>query len=182
MTGEPRTGTPLPTTREGLVLRPLDGLADRERLRDLCPRLSARTRLLRFHGGVKELSDPFLDHLLNVDHHRREALVVLDSNAIIAVARYAVACEESQEAEVSILVADDWQHQGIAQRLICDLRALAVQRGIRTFTATVQPHNDQARRFISTIAPHHRVLTNEGDLAYRWDCSREAGLVDGPCP
>jgi hypothetical protein len=73
-----------------LLVRPLDRVEDRERLRGLCGRLSAQSRDQRFLGVLNNLSEAFLTHLLDVDHEDREAIVALDGEDIVAVARYAI--------------------------------------------------------------------------------------------
>jgi hypothetical protein len=83
-----------------LFVRPLDRVDDPERLRGLCGRLSARSRYQRFLGVLNNLSEAFLTHLLDVDHEDREAIVALDGDDIVAVARYAISPLNPDGADV----------------------------------------------------------------------------------
>lgn len=149
-------------------VRVLGKPGDRQRLRDLCPRLSAQSRYMRFHGVLNEMSEVFLDHLMDVDHNCREALVALDGDEIIGVARYAATSEVPRLAEISVLVADAWQRQGVARDLLIRLRDTALQRGILLFKASVLPTNDRAQQLLSVLAPDHLVLHQPDGLEFRW--------------
>ncbi|MEU3979289.1 GNAT family N-acetyltransferase [Streptomyces sp. NPDC026672] len=155
---------------------------DRERLRDFCPRVSAQSRRLRFHGVLNELSEPLLDQLMDVDHHHREALVALDGDRFVGVARYAVVPGTPDLAEVTVLVADAWQRRGVAARLMTELRETATGRGIRRFKASVLPHNDRARRLIGAFAPGHEVVRDEDALEFRWNLPTPADDTVGRRP
>ncbi|MCR3731935.1 GNAT superfamily N-acetyltransferase [Streptomyces umbrinus] len=141
---------------------------DRERLKNLCPRLSVQSRHMRFHGALNELSEGFLDQLMDVDHDYREALVALEDDEVVGVARYVVTSEASLCAEVTVLVADAWQRQGIATQLLTRLREAARQRGTLFFKASVLPDNDRAQRLISALAPEHHVSHNADGLEFWW--------------
>ena len=67
--------------------------------------------------------------LASVDHGRRDALVALDGDEIVAVARYDSRPGDSA-AEVAVTVEDAWQHQGIGGRLTKRLARRAVDHGI----------------------------------------------------
>jgi acetyltransferase len=129
-----------------LTVRPLNPELDGDRLLALCPRLSLHTRHQRFFVGLRTLSPPLLEQLLDVDHDRREALLALDEHdELVAVARYTSPATRPREAELGLLVADGWQHRGVGTHLLTLLRDLATTRGINTFTATTQLENQQAR-------------------------------------
>ncbi|MEU4144269.1 GNAT family N-acetyltransferase [Streptomyces parvulus] len=149
-------------------LRPLGEGGDRERLRALCPRLSPRSRHLRFQGAVNELSGSLLEQLLDLDHRQREALIAMADDQILGVARYA-ADDDPSRAEVAVVVADEWQRRGIAAQLVTRLAGTAVEHGIRTFTASVLRDNDEARRLIGAVAPRHHLANAADGLRFSWD-------------
>ncbi|MGW3289780.1 N-acetyltransferase family protein [Streptomyces sp. NPDC001002] len=151
-----------------LRVRPLGQAGDRERLKGLCPRLSAQSRYMRFHGALNELSGAFLDQLMNIDHHDREALIVLARDEIAGIARYSVTTEAPHLAEVSVLVADAWQHQGIAQHLMAALTDAALHRGVLHFKASVLPSNERARQLLTAVAPDHRLHHAADGLEFLW--------------
>src|SRR3954447_6766162 len=94
-----------------LTLRPIRD-DDADRLRRLFFRLSPETVYLRFFQPVRNPSDKLLHHLAEVDHDRRQAIVALDGDEIVGVARYDRA-DDAQHAEVAILVEDAWQGNGL---------------------------------------------------------------------
>src|SRR3954468_14577670 len=122
---------------EHLRVRPLDPASDEPRLLAMCPSISPQSLYQRFFTSFRRLPAPLLALLLDVDHDRREALVALDGDEIVAVARYALLPDRQDEADVSILVVDSWQRRGLAARLLQLLDERAAVHGIRTFVATV---------------------------------------------
>ena len=83
--------------------------------------------------------------LTNVDHDRREALVAVHGNEIVAVARYD-GQPGSADAEIAVTVEDAWQHQGIGHRLARRLAACALDHGFERFIGTDasrQPRGDR---------------------------------------
>ena len=98
-----------------LTVRPI-APDDVDRLGRMFERLSPTTIYRRFFSPIHEASPRMLMRLTNVDHDRREALVALDGDEIVAVARY-----DGQagaiEAEIAVTVEDAWQHRGVGKRL-----------------------------------------------------------------
>ena len=137
---------------EGLTIRPL-AAADRSALAKLPDRVSAPSAIARFHGAVSSLSEPLLDHLLNLEAGQREAVVAVDETGIVGVARYARDSAGSDTAEVAILVADEWQHRGVARQMLRSLIARALQAGITRFRADMLAENIAARRLFAGLAP-----------------------------
>src|SRR5690242_1319967 len=132
----------LPVGDAVLAVRPIEA-DDADRLQRLFERLAPLT-LLR---------------LAAVDHERREALVALDGDEIVAVARYDELAPRDgrRRAEIALTVADAWQHRSVGRRLVRRLGALAVERGFDTFVATIMPENRAALGLVHRIAPDARV-------------------------
>lgn len=141
---------------------------DAVELRRGLERLSERTRWLRFHAPVHELSDAEVRMLVDVDHHDREALVAevrtgsrwvpgLRHWQPVGVARYARTGPE--EAEVAIVVEDAWQGRGIGRWLLGRLVAAAREEGIRRLIGEVLAENQVALRLAE--APGLRVERHE---------------------
>jgi RimJ/RimL family protein N-acetyltransferase len=129
---------------------------------------------MRFHGALNELSGAFLDQLMNVDHRDREALIALAEDEVVGTARYSVTTEAPGLAEVSVLVADAWQHQGIATHLMAALTDAALQRGVLHFKASVLPGNERARRLLTALAPDHRMHHVADGLEFHWHLAPSA--------
>jgi RimJ/RimL family protein N-acetyltransferase len=156
MTHVPDTDTMRIDGRE-LTVRPIT-ITDAERLARLFSRLSPSSVHFRFFSPVSRPPRAALLRLADVDHCRREALVALDGDEIVAVARYDDQ-NGSHQAEIAVTVEDAWQHRGIGQRLARRLGLLAVERGYDTFVATVLPDNRAALGLVHKLVP---------DATVRW--------------
>ncbi len=139
----------------GYRIRPLT-TADREALAELPSRISARSATARFHGAVTMLTDKTLDLLLDIEAGRHEAIIAVDHLGIVGVARYARDQDDPETAEVAVLVADEWQHRGVARDLLRPLMAKARSAGIKRFRAEILADNDTAIRFFAALTPTAR--------------------------
>jgi GNAT superfamily N-acetyltransferase len=105
--------------------------------------LSDRSRRLRFLVPTSsDISDEDLEYLTDVDHRRHEAVVALDGDRMVGVARYVRTPGQRESAEVAVVVVDDRQGQGIGTALLDDLTQLARDNGISRYTALVSRDND----------------------------------------
>ena len=100
-------------TGTGPLIRPMTP-ADRPALANFPNRVSAGSAIFRFHGSVTVLTDKTLDLLLDLVDGQREAITAVDDRGIAGVARFARDDLDPATAEVAILVADEWQHRGLA--------------------------------------------------------------------
>ena len=151
----------LPVGRTTLTVRPIEA-ADAERLQRLFHRLSRESVLFRFLAPVHRLTASTLNRLAEVDHTRREALVALEGDEIVAVARYDELPPRDGDvglgAEIALTVDDEWQHRGLGSRLVKRLASLALDRGYDTFVATILPENRAALALVRRMAPEARVV------------------------
>ena len=116
-----------------VLLRPIRS-DDGQKLVDFHSRLSFDSIYRRYFSVHPQLSPEEVQHFTNVDYVNRLALVVLDGEEIVAVARYD-RLPETAAAEVAFLVRDSYQHLGLGHRLLAALALAAWQRGIKEFTA-----------------------------------------------
>jgi RimJ/RimL family protein N-acetyltransferase len=148
------------TLRDGtrVLIRPIEP-ADREALAAGFDRLSPESRYLRFLTPMRELGEPELDYLTQVDHHRHEALVAQlpDTGEGVGVGRFVRT--DGDEAEPAVAVADAWQRRGIGTALLDALADRAREEGIERFRALVLAHNTDAiamlERLGSARMEHH---------------------------
>jgi GNAT superfamily N-acetyltransferase len=127
---------------------------DGERLRRLFFRLSPLSVYRRFMSPLPAPSEDGLRRLLDVDHSEREALAALDGDEIVAVARYVRRpAPGSGAAEIAVVVADDWQRDGLGHLLLERLSGLARVRGIEHFQATVLGDNAPAMHLVRSLFP-----------------------------
>ena len=110
-------------------------------------------KLSQFHGLLSptsvyrryfylhpKLSPKEISHLTEVDYVARLAMVVEHDGQLVAVGRYDRSPGTS-EAEVAFVVADDYQHLGLATQLLEHLARAARQTGITVFEASVLVEN-----------------------------------------
>jgi GNAT superfamily N-acetyltransferase len=150
-----------------LNVRPIVG-SDADRLGRMFDRLSRQSVYFRFFSPIIQLPRATLLQLADVDHRRRDALVALDHDEIVAVARYDDAghlqrCDGSRGAEVAVTVEDAWQHRGVGKQLVCGVAALARQRGYDHFIARILPQNRAALALARGLVPDASVRFTGGD-------------------
>jgi acyl-CoA synthetase (NDP forming)/RimJ/RimL family protein N-acetyltransferase len=112
-------------------------------------RMSDRTRYLRYFSPYPRIPERDLERFVNVDHHDREAFVIVSGRDITAVGRYERLGAESPEAEVAFVVEDAHQGRGIGSVLLEHLASAAQENGISRFVAEVLPENGGMLRVFS---------------------------------
>ncbi len=126
-------------------IRPDDATA----IVDFHSRMSDRTRYLRYFSPYPRIPERDLERFVNVDHHDREAYVIVNGPRIMAVGRYERLGPDSPEAEVAFVVEDAHQGRGIGSVLLEHLAAAAQENGITRFVAEVLPQNAGMLRVFS---------------------------------
>jgi len=124
---------------------------DKDLLIGAFERMSEDSRYRRFFQPIHELSDSNLRFLTEVDHHDHEALVALDDDEAVGVARYVRSLEKPSRAEVAVSVVDDYQGKGVGGGLLERLVDRARDEDVTHFTALVQAANPSAVRILSTL-------------------------------
>ena len=139
--------------------------SDGEALRRLFFRLSRETLYRRFHSPIVRPEQAHPERLLDVDHRDREAVVAVVDGEIVGVARYA-RWHGTDKADLAVVVADDWQRQGLAIRMLSCLADLALSAGIQTLTASVQGDNRPALELLRRFSPSARATFSEGSCDF----------------
>ena len=121
------------------VVRPISS-ADSGALLRFHGHLSARSIRLRYFYPHKDLSPSEVAYFTQVDGEARVALVVECARELIAVGRYD-RLDDHRVAEVAFVVADAYQHHGLATMLLHRLADAARSVGITRFTAEVLAEN-----------------------------------------
>jgi RimJ/RimL family protein N-acetyltransferase len=135
--------------------------SDGEALRRLFYRLSPATVYRRFHSPIARPEQAQPARLLDIDHHDREAVIAVVEGEIVGVARYA-RWTGTDAADLAIVVADDWQRQGLGTRMLSGLADLALSSGIQSFTATIQGDNRPALGLMRRFRPSARSTFSQG--------------------
>jgi len=156
--------------RKELVVRPIR-VSDVERLARMFGRLSPESIRYRFFSPLPRLSAPALRRLAEVDGRHRDALVALDGDEIVAVARYSEIPESTsttrEEAEIAVTVEDAWQRRGLGRRLARRLAVRARGRGYKTFIARMLADNRAALGLVRDLVPDASVVFAGGDYEAR---------------
>jgi len=157
---------PAPRVAPEIEIRPLEP-TDATRLLDFGCHLSLETRYRRFFSPIRSLPGPVLTRLVTVDHRNREALAATVGDQVVGVVRYDRSTTEPEAAEVAVVIADDWHRHGLGRRLLLELTALAVARGIRVFTATTLLENRPVAALLHQLWPDQHGHYSDGMYAYR---------------
>lgn len=122
----------------GLHIAPLRP-QDADALQRFVRGLSAHARYMRFQYGLRELSPTLLSRLTQIDQQDHVALAAWggdEGRQLVADARY-VRQGSSSDAEFALVVADDWQGQGLAHELLGRLMAHARRQGLKRLLGEV---------------------------------------------
>lgn len=147
-------------------IRPSDKLLLTEAFEGLSP----IARYQRFFAPVERLSESDLVYLTEVDHSDHEALVAIDpeDGSPVGVARY-VRTKVRNEAEVAIIIGDQWQGRGLATALLQRLVRRAASEGIEYFLALVLTDNTSATDLFENLVPEmsRKVRGDPGQVEIR---------------
>jgi RimJ/RimL family protein N-acetyltransferase len=122
-------------------------------IRELDTHLSVRTRYLRFLSPLSMMPDSIVRLLASVDYRRSLALVAEPEAGarghIVALGSFGAI--DDRNAEVSLLVRDDWQRQRIGTELATRIMAAAESRGFHRFIVHVLSENIAIRRLLQNV-------------------------------
>ncbi len=130
-----------------VLIRPIrrDDVA---RITEFLEALSPPSKHFLFLGGIAHLSDTALARLCAPDAAHDMAYVAVASSAqgehLVGVSRYAGASPEG--AEISVAVADDWQHVGLGTRLLETLVEHARTHGVPRLYSMDAANNSRMRQ------------------------------------
>jgi len=145
------------TLRDGRRVRvrpiaPVDVARNAAFLEDLSP----PSKHFLFLGGIGHLGERDLHRLCDVDQASDMAFIALDDSGAadgaqhqVAVARYATA--DTGGAEISVAVADDWQHVGLGTLMLRRLIAHARTHGVKRLYSIDAAGNERMRRLAHHI-------------------------------
>ncbi len=106
--------------------------------------LTRETTRMRFFIAHPHLTNQEVERFTHVDHHDREALVLVDGSDIVAVGRYD-RLPGTEHAEVAFVVADGWQGLGAGTYLLDSLARRAREQGFTGFVADTLAENRRMR-------------------------------------
>ena len=134
---------------------------DKDAIRAMHGRLTPETRFLRFHYTKPELNEQELNIFCNVDYDTNYALVAEMFRhghiELVGVGRYScLSCRDT--AEVSFVVEDTEQGNGIGTQLLNLLGKVAHENRIKTFVAELLHENVVMRDIFRKYAPDLKVI------------------------
>jgi acetyltransferase len=137
-----------------LAVRPIRP-EDAELERAFVHGLSDQSRFFRFFYQLHELTPAMLARFTQVDYDRELALVAAATDSdgtetFVGVARY-TANPDRESAEFAVVVADAWQHRGIARCLMERLMAAAKRSGLTRLEGAVLRANQNMLRFTAAL-------------------------------
>ena len=121
---------------------------------DFVRTLSAETKYYRFMNTMRELPPAMVARLTQIDYDREMAFVatlaVDGMEKEIGVCRYAVN-PDGESCEFAVVVADDWQHRGLARKLMGVLIETARSRGIQYMNGVFLANNERMLKFVQKL-------------------------------
>ena len=136
------------------VATPLDS----EKVRAMFSRTSSETIYRRFHLPYPEVPEWMLALMLGADRHK-EALLAATEEEVVGHAM-CVRLADGTEAEIAIIVEDEWQSKGVGQALLSELARRARLRGLETFTGEVLATNRPMLGLAAILARTHYAMAD----------------------
>lgn len=127
---------------------------------DMFYQLSDESKRLRFHLYTTKIPEERVWHtaqaLSNLDPSRQVALVatIVEDDGqehAVGVARFARATKEDTEAEVAIVIRDDFQRKGLGRHLLLILAQKARDLGVTHFSAWIAKENVRLMKLIKSL-------------------------------
>jgi acetyltransferase len=116
--------------------------------------LSAETKYFRFMNTLRELPPAMVARLTQIDYDREMAFVATipqdDKEVEIGVCRYAVN-PDGESCEFAIVVADEWQHRGLARKLMGVLIETARNKGLNYMNGVFLANNERMLKFVQGL-------------------------------
>lgn len=131
--------------------------------------LSEEARYFRFIQNLPELTPTMLVRFTQIDYDREMALIAVtqqDEQEIeLGVARYAIN-PDGESCEFALVISDQWQHRGIAHRLMNSLMTAARARGLKMMQGEVLSNNHNMLKLMKKLG-FTTVIDND-DRSLAW--------------
>jgi len=129
---------PLLTSGRRVTIRQVTPM-DTEVVQRFVRELGARTRYYRYCSAIRELPDSLLARVVNVDGRCSATLLAMvegDRPATVAMGEYHAQGNEGV-CEIALVVADDWQREGLGTLLLRELAVRASSFALRVIEGFV---------------------------------------------
>jgi RimJ/RimL family protein N-acetyltransferase len=133
---------------------------DEELVGRMFGRLSAESVYRRFFSPLAR-EEQFTRLVLRQDGQDRAAVAAVENGELVGIAQYSRR-RGAELADLAIVVADEWQRQGLGTRLVAALAERARRAGISRFSVDVQGDNRGVQRLLKRVAPEMRLAFSGG--------------------
>ena len=145
-------------------------------------RLSAQSIYWRFFSPVSR-PDLIQQSVRELNHRDREAVGAVVGGELVGVAQY-VRRPGGSQAQLAIVIVDEWQRQGLGTRMVAALAQRALEEGIDSFAVDIQGDNYAALKLFKRVAPGARLTysagVGEGVIALSYPAARECVIPAPP--
>jgi acetyltransferase len=150
-----------PTEQGPVEVRPLLS-SDLGAVREMYERLSPLSLERRFLSPRTSGPQWELDYLATAGGPDRFVVVAHTGREVVGIARYHRTSESN--ADVAVVVDDEWQRRGLARRMLRKLAIEAVRSGVRRFDMSILADNDAALGLLRKLAPQKEMHLGLGVL------------------
>jgi acetyltransferase len=142
-------------------------------------RVSDESLRMRFFH-LPPLTERTFRRLTRIDLTAQFAWGAFVGDQLIGVGRYALQAEDRRAAELAVLVADDFQGQGVATRLVTALVAAADAHGATELIAIARAENEPVRRLLGRFGAAFHDGEEDGTVRAQWPVAAALAAADDP--
>ncbi len=152
------------TTKDGgfVRIRPVRA-EDADMSQKFVAKLSEEARVMRFMQNLKQLPPLWLARFTQIDYDREMALIALadegDDVIEVGVVRYSN-IDNDGSCEFAVVIADEWQGQGLARHLMESIINIARDAGFIRMTGVILAENNKMKSFCKNLG---FTITNDPD-------------------
>ena len=131
-------------------IKPTDGPL----LLDLFKSLSRETIYFRFLTHLEKLQPEMVKQLVEIDyesHFALAAIITVDTKeSIIGTCRYIVK-ENTDHAELTVVLRDDWQRKGLGKAMVTRVVNIARSKGLASIEILLDYRNEGMKRIFASL-------------------------------
>lgn len=140
---------------------------DGELIQELVRGLSLQSRYHRFFYALHELQPEMLHRFTRNDARTAMNLVAVihreGREVAVAMAQYA-ADSNLERAEFAVVVADEWQREGLGRRLVDTLTCIARAAGVGRLEGDILAENEPMQRLVQKMGFELQLHPEDGSL------------------
>jgi acetyltransferase len=161
------------TLKDGsaVFLRPVKP-SDGPLILDLFQKLSPQTIYFRFLTHLDRLKPEFLKQLVEIDYKTHFALAAVtkdeDREVIVGTCRY-IATGNTDHAELTAILRDDWQRKGLGRIMATRVVAIARSKGIASIEISFDSRNEGMKRLFASLGYPVQYESSLVDIADRME-------------